>query len=112
MLGHERRSKILAKLTNAWCELEDALHLSIPAARYDPVVIPVTFPSLLKKRSSRSRLDELRTVLHLAKVRMPDKKASWLADAFERIRSAGGPIRIKKDLLTRDGREGKISFWR
>jgi hypothetical protein len=40
MLGHERRSKVLAKLTNARCELEDALHLSIPAARYDPVVIP------------------------------------------------------------------------
>ncbi len=40
MLGHERRSKVLAKLTNARCELEDALHLSIPFARYDPVVIP------------------------------------------------------------------------
>ncbi len=40
MLGHERRSKVLAKLTNARCELEDALHLSIPAARYDPIVIP------------------------------------------------------------------------
>jgi hypothetical protein len=40
MLGHERRSKVLAKLTNARCELEDALNLSIPAARYDPIVIP------------------------------------------------------------------------
>jgi hypothetical protein len=40
MLGHERRSKVLAKITNARCELEDALNLSIPAARYDPVVIP------------------------------------------------------------------------
>jgi len=40
MLGHERRSKVLAKLTNARCELEDALNLSVPAARYDPVVIP------------------------------------------------------------------------
>ena len=40
MLGHERRSKVLAKLTNARCELEDALNLSIPTARYDPVVIP------------------------------------------------------------------------
>jgi len=72
----------------------------------------VTFPSLLKKRSSQSRLDELRTVLHLATVRMPDKKASWLADAFERIRTAGGPSRVKKDLLARNGREGKIAFWR
>jgi hypothetical protein len=40
MLDHERRSKVLTKLTNARCELEDALKLSIPAARYDPVVIP------------------------------------------------------------------------
>ena len=39
MLDHERRSKMLAKLTNARCELEDALNLSIPVARYDPVVI-------------------------------------------------------------------------
>lgn len=37
MLGHERRRKILAKLTNARCELEDALNLSIPATRYDPM---------------------------------------------------------------------------
>jgi hypothetical protein len=40
MLGHERRTKVLAKLTNARCELEDALNLSILGARYDPVVIP------------------------------------------------------------------------
>jgi hypothetical protein len=40
MLGHERRSKVLAKLTNARCELEEALNLSIPVARYDPAVIP------------------------------------------------------------------------
>jgi hypothetical protein len=40
MLGHEIRSTVLAKLTNARCELEDALNLSIPAAGFDPVVIP------------------------------------------------------------------------
>ncbi len=40
MLRHELRSKVVAKLANARCELEDALNLSIPAARYDPVVIP------------------------------------------------------------------------
>jgi hypothetical protein len=47
MLGHERRSKVLAKLTNARGELEDALNLSIPAARYDPVVIPEPLRSRL-----------------------------------------------------------------
>lgn len=40
MLRHELRSKVVARLTNARSELEDALKLSIPAARYDPVVIP------------------------------------------------------------------------
>ena len=40
MLRHESRSKVLAKLTHARCEIEDALNLSTPAARYDPVVIP------------------------------------------------------------------------
>jgi hypothetical protein len=58
MLGHERRTKVLAKLTNARCELEDALNLSIPFARYDPVVIP---------EPARNRLsaiiDELKGVL-------------------------------------------------
>ena len=59
MLGHERRSKVLAKLTNARCELEDALQLSIPAARYDPVMIP----ELLRNRLS-AMIDELKGVLH------------------------------------------------
>jgi hypothetical protein len=40
MLRRELRSKVGAKLANARCELEDALNLSIPAARYDPVTIP------------------------------------------------------------------------
>ena len=39
LLGHERRSAVLAKLINARCEIEDALSPSIPPARYDPVVI-------------------------------------------------------------------------
>jgi hypothetical protein len=40
MLDQELKSKVLKKLTTARCELEDALNLSIPAARYDPIVIP------------------------------------------------------------------------
>jgi len=59
MLGHERRSKVLAKLTNARCELEDALNLSIPAARYDPIVIPEP----LRNRLS-AMIDDLNGVLH------------------------------------------------
>lgn len=58
MLGHERRSKVLAKLTNARCELEDALQLSIPAERYDPVVIPEP-----RRNRVSSMMDDLNGVL-------------------------------------------------
>jgi hypothetical protein len=58
MLGHERRSKVLAKLTNARCELEDALNLSTPVARYDPVLIPERARNKLS-----AMLDELGAVL-------------------------------------------------
>ncbi len=49
MQRHERRSKVLAKLTNARCELEDALKLSIPVARYDPVLMPEPLHHQLQK---------------------------------------------------------------
>ena len=59
MLRPELKSKVLAKLINARCELEDALKLSIPVARYDPVVIP---------ESTRNRLsamiNDLKSLLH------------------------------------------------
>jgi hypothetical protein len=58
MLRDELREKIVAKLTNARGEIEDALNFSTPAARYDPVVM---------RESSRSKLsaiiDELNVVL-------------------------------------------------
>ena len=58
MLGHERKRKVLAKLTNARCELEDALNLSIPVARYDPVVIPER-----ERNKLSALLDDLGAVL-------------------------------------------------
>ena len=58
MLDHERRSKVLAKLTNARCELEDALNLSVPAARYDPVVISEPLGNRLS-----AMIDELKGVV-------------------------------------------------
>ena len=39
MLRDEQRQRVLAKLTNARNELEDALNLSLAGARYDPVVL-------------------------------------------------------------------------
>ena len=58
MQRHERRSKVLAKLTNARCELEDALKLSIPVARYDPVVMPEPLCTKLS-----SMINDLNSVL-------------------------------------------------
>jgi hypothetical protein len=58
MQRHERRSKLLAKLTNARCELEDALKLSVPVARYDPVVMPEPLRTKLS-----SMINDLNSVL-------------------------------------------------
>jgi hypothetical protein len=58
VLRDERRSKILAKLTNARCEIEDSLILSTPVARYDPVVMPASTRNKLS-----TIIDELNDVL-------------------------------------------------
>jgi hypothetical protein len=71
----------------------------------------VTFDALKRKRTKKARIKELRAVLRSAKVRMPDKKAAWLAEDFERVVQLGGPKWAKADLLNRDGCEGKLQFW-
>jgi hypothetical protein len=58
MLRHECRNKVLAKLTNARCEVEDALNVSTPVARYDPVVLPES----VRHRLS-AMIDELNEVV-------------------------------------------------
>ena len=35
----DQKQRVLSKLRNACKELEEALNISVPAARYDPVVI-------------------------------------------------------------------------
>jgi hypothetical protein len=40
MLAPEAKQEVVAKLIGARDELEDALRLTGPGARYDPVVIP------------------------------------------------------------------------
>ncbi|MGH9494603.1 MAG: hypothetical protein ACRD3B_06360 [Candidatus Sulfotelmatobacter sp.] len=72
----------------------------------------VQFSMLAQLGSTESRLEELRAVLHAAKVRMPEKKAAWLSAAFDRIAAMGGPTRAKAELEKRKGREGKSEFWR
>ncbi len=72
----------------------------------------VQFDRLKRLSSSEARLAEFREVLHLAKVRMPEKKAVWLLAAFDRIAAMGGLNGAKAELEKRNGREGKIQFWR
>jgi hypothetical protein len=71
----------------------------------------VTFEALKRKPTKAVRLRELLSVLRAAKVRMPQKKAVWLADAFERVQGMGGPKKAKTELFRREGCEGKIRFW-
>jgi len=40
MIELKSKKKVMAKLIVARDEMEDALQLSVPAARYDPVLIP------------------------------------------------------------------------
>jgi hypothetical protein len=71
----------------------------------------VTFEALKRRPTKATRLKELLSVLRPAKVRMPQKKSVWLANAFERIREMGGPKKAKTELFRREGCDGKIRFW-
>jgi hypothetical protein len=72
----------------------------------------VTFKALKRISTSGARCKELVRVLRAAKVRMPQKKAVWLANAFERVEHLGGPKQAKENLCRREGSEGKIQFWK
>jgi len=71
----------------------------------------VTFDALKRKPTKAERLRELLIVLRAAKVRMPPKKAVWLADAFDRVEGRGWPKKAKTELFRRGECEGKIQFW-
>lgn len=43
---------------------------------------------------------------------MPDRKAAWLVEDFDRIVQFGGPKQAKAELFKRNGREAKMQFWR
>lgn len=58
MLRQECTQKVLAKLATARCELEDALSLSTPAARYDAAVLSET-----ARNRVTSMIDELNALV-------------------------------------------------
>lgn len=69
----------------------------------------ITFEAL-SSLSPEGRLQELTGVLGAAAVRMPGRKAEWLAADFDRIQEMGGPEKTKDALLNKSGRDAKIAF--
>jgi hypothetical protein len=70
----------------------------------------VTYKAL-SKLDAAERLATLKETMWEAKVRMPDKKAQWLAENFDLIKEMGGPKAAKEALLSKPGgRDEKIRF--
>jgi endonuclease III len=69
----------------------------------------VTFEALFLL-SPPDRWRTLKETLRVAKVRMPDKKAEWLRENFERISTMGGPLAARAELFSRTTAEDKIKF--
>jgi hypothetical protein len=59
MLIQEHKKRVFAKLRSACSEVEDALKLATPAARYDPVIIPEAVRAELS-----GVVDNLKRILH------------------------------------------------
>jgi thermostable 8-oxoguanine DNA glycosylase len=66
----------------------------------------------LKKRTTAARKQMIEAALRKAKVRMPSRKTEWLLANFDRIRAAGGPLAVKKQLEACVGRGAKINILR
>jgi hypothetical protein len=62
--------------------------------------------------TSSERRKALADALSSAKVRMAQRKVSWLCENFDRIRREGGPVAVKRELEACQGREAKIEFLR
>jgi hypothetical protein len=69
----------------------------------------ITF-EVLSSLSPNDRLRVLAGTLGAASVRMPDRKAEWLAADFKQIERMGGPAKAKAMLLGESGRDAKIAF--
>lgn len=69
----------------------------------------ITFEAL-SLLSPEDRLRLLTETLSAATVRMPHRKAEWLATDFEEIQTMGGPAKAKAALLSESGRDAKIAF--
>jgi hypothetical protein len=71
----------------------------------------VTYEHLLPL-SPAARLEVLQATLRAAKIRMPDKKAAWLAHNITCIEAIGGEEQARAAALAAPGTQGKIAFMR
>jgi hypothetical protein len=69
----------------------------------------VTFEAL-DRVAPAVRPAHLDRVLRRSKVRMPSKKAEWLAANFETVQEMGGPVPAKEKALACPGKEAKVEF--
>lgn len=56
------------------------------------------------------RAEWIRAVCREAKIRMPDKKAMFIASCFDYIVALGGVARAREELISRKGRDAKLHF--
>lgn len=66
----------------------------------------------LQRLSKRVRLTHLKKVCRRANVRMPDKKAGFIADCFNKLEKEGGYLAAKQHLLGLEGTAKKIKYLR
>src|SRR5690606_6639475 len=69
----------------------------------------VTF-NALTGLSNDERERVVKSVCRAAKVRMPDKKADFILGCFNKANELGGLEQAKQNLLSAEGRDGKIKF--
>ncbi len=73
---------------------------------------PIRFENLRKLHSDEEPLSVLEDRLTAAPVRWPRQKASRLLENFQRIEKAGGPEKLKWELISHEGQKDKITFLR
>jgi hypothetical protein len=76
----------------------------------EPTLHDAVTYGILETLAPRERLAALKRTLRAAQVRMPDRKAKWLIENFNRIHKDGGPEAVKSALNERLGRDEKIKF--
>ncbi len=69
----------------------------------------MTYESLSRLAPIRRRC-RIEQICSDAHVRFPNRKANYILGCFDRIKKLGGPEAAKQQLLTQDGRDGKIAF--